>query len=262
MNTMIYYFSGTGNSLAVAKSIQTKLGADAELTKITAALRDNPPRIAANVVGIIFPVYAWGPPQLVEQFIKRVDITQPQYLFLVATHGGGPENALAYAANVLRRKQLRVDAAFDIQMPNNYITGSNPSSAEDARALIQRQASALETIALNIKEQRKIPVASTPSLFGKIKSRVIHPLFTANAFRQGKKFTVSDACTHCGVCAKMCPVENIRLNQQQTPEWGTRCEWCLACINWCPARAIESGDATAGRNRYHHPDVARHEMMN
>ncbi|GAK48997.1 4Fe-4S ferredoxin iron-sulfur binding domain protein [Candidatus Moduliflexus flocculans] len=260
MNASLYCFSGTGNSLAVAKTIHAALS-DAALTRITSALVEQRPKIQAEIVGIVFPVYAWGPPGIVERFLQQAEITQPQYLFLVATHGGGPENALAYAANLLRRKQLRVDAVFDIQMPNNYITGSNPSSEEDARMLIQRQTSALEAITLKIQERRTIPVSSTPSLSGKIKSRVIHPLFTANAFRQGKKFAVSDACTHCGICAKVCPVENIRLNQQQTPEWGTRCEWCLACINWCPARAIESGSATAGRNRYHHPDVKLHEII-
>jgi len=259
MKSVIYYFSGTGNSLAVAKTIHAALD-DAALTRITSALVEQHPKLQTEIIGIVFPVYAWGPPGIVERFLQQAELTQPTYLFLVATHGGGPENALAYAANLLRRKQLRVDAAFDIQMPNNYITGSNPSSVEDARILIQQQASALESIVLKIKERRKIPVTVTPSLAGKIKSSLVHPLFKANTFRQGKKFTVSDACTHCGVCAKVCPVENIHLNQHQTPEWGTRCEWCLACINWCPARAIESGSATVGRNRYHHPDISLHDM--
>ncbi len=260
MTSSIYCFSGTGNSWAISKTIQAALD-DAALIRIDSTLIEQQPKIRTDVVGIVFPVYAWGPPGIVERFLRQAEITQPAYLFLVATHGGGPENALAYTANLLRRKGLRVDAAFDIQMPNNYITGSNPSSQEDARALIQQQTSALEAIALKIKERRTIPVAATPSLSGKIKSRVIHPLFTANAFRQGKKFTASDACTHCGVCEKVCPVENIHLNQQQTPEWGTRCEWCSACINWCPARAIESGSATVGRNRYHHPDIKANEMF-
>jgi ferredoxin len=69
------------------------------------------------------------------------------------------------------------------------------------------------------------------------------------------KFVVTDACTRCGACARVCPVGNIELVDGR-PRWHHRCEQCLACIHWCPVAAVQiRGCPTAKRGRYHHPDV-------
>jgi len=260
MNTRVYYFSGTGNSLYVARRIQEKLG-ETELIKITAALLKNPPTVVADGVGIVFPVYAWGPPGLVVQFLKRVTIKQPQYLFMVATNGGGPENALFSTQNLLHKKGLTVHAAFDLTMPGNFITGGNPPSVTEARALLQAQEPELAKICDMIAARQAHPATGVASISGKLKTSFVHPLFLLGASKQGKKFSATTACTGCGICANVCPVNNITLNSAKQPVWGAQCEFCLACIHWCPAQAIESGNATQGRNRYHHPDVTSKELM-
>lgn len=260
MNPQIYYFSGTGNSRYVAKRIQDKLG-ETEIVKITAALRDNPPTVAADVVGIVFPVYAWGPPNMVAQFLKRVTIKQPQYVFVVATNGGGPENALLSTNNLLQKKGLTVHAAFDLTMPGNFITGGNPPSPTEARALLQKQEPELTKICDMIAARQPHPATSVATLTGKLKTTFVHPLFLLGAPKQGLKFSATTACTGCGACAKICPANNITLNSDKRPIWQAHCEFCLACINWCPAQAIESGKATEGRNRYHHPDVTLAEFQ-
>ena len=65
MKTIIYYFTGTGNSLAVAKMIAAVLG-DCEIVPI-ASLQTTAGDItpAADRVGIINPVYLPGLPVIV-----------------------------------------------------------------------------------------------------------------------------------------------------------------------------------------------------
>ncbi|MDD5488961.1 MAG: hypothetical protein PHH49_08415 [Candidatus Omnitrophica bacterium] len=36
---------------------------------------------------------------------------------------------------------------------------------------------------------------------------------------------------------------------------------CFACINWCPEAVIEYGKGTAGKGRYHHPDVKLEDVI-
>jgi ferredoxin len=260
MKHLIYYFSGTGNSLYLAKRIREQFE-QAELIHITAVLCADAPTIQADVLGFVFPVYAWGPPKLVEEFVKRMTVSQPQYLFVAATHGGGPENTLAYMEKLLKSKNLRIDGAFDIPMPSNYITGSNPLSPEEARVVMERNHPQLSNILRQIAWKQRLPIPRSRTVSGKLKTAVIHPLFAKNATKQGRKFSTSELCKGCGLCTKLCPVENITLGIDNKPVWHQQCEYCLGCINWCPQQAIESGSATKGRNRYHHPDVSLKEMM-
>ena len=69
---MIFYFSGTGNSLYVAQKLQETEGG--ELINITDALNKkqyNYKPEDGEKVGIIFPVYFNGLPTIVEQFMEQ-----------------------------------------------------------------------------------------------------------------------------------------------------------------------------------------------
>ena len=259
MKNVIYYFSGTGNSLYIAKKIQETLG-DTDCIHITSALRDSHPSIDADVLGFVFPVYAFGPPVLVEAFLKQATIRQPEYSFVVATHGGGPGNTLKYFERLLRKKGIALQSAFDIKMPNNYVTGSNPSSEEQLNKILVDNAPKLSAILTTItqKEHRAIPRSA---IYSKILTPIVHPLFAMAVKRQDKKFYTSETCTGCGICEKLCPTGNIRLNDDKRPEWRQQCELCQACINWCPQKAIQFGKSTEARERYHHPDITLSELF-
>jgi ferredoxin len=213
--------------------------------------------IKADLLGLVFPVYAWGPPLIVKEFLKHADIRKPGYFFALATHGGGPGNTLPLVDKLLKKRGLALDAGFELQMPNNYITGSNPSSQEEARKLTETQTPKLKEICNTIVQRQSGPVHSK----GAIGTTLAHPLLAFFAKQQGKKFSVSKECSHCGICEQLCPVGNIRMNAEKLPEWGKECEFCLRCINLCPVKAIESGNATKGRNRYHHPEIRMEEFF-
>ena len=108
---MIYYFSGTGNSKWIAEqlaSITDDLALDI-MDSSTSRLIDG------ETIGIVFPVYAWAPPEVVLDFVKKLEI-QPSFSFGVATCG---EDA-GYSMEKLN-ESFQLDSMYSISMPNNYL---------------------------------------------------------------------------------------------------------------------------------------------
>ncbi len=67
-------------------------------------------------------------------------------------------------------------------------------------------------------------------------------------------FRSNNKCNGCGICMKICPVNNIEMVDNK-PKWFEHCVLCFACLQWCPKEAINAGSVTEGMPRYHHPDV-------
>ena len=109
MKTSIFYFSGTGNSLKIAKLLCDML-IDCELIPIAkVCLKDT---IVSNTesVGIIFPLYFWGVPQIVYDFINKVTLNSTNYIFTVITSGGGRTGgALTQINKLLKKKSKKLE---------------------------------------------------------------------------------------------------------------------------------------------------------
>lgn len=70
---MICYFSGTGNSKWVAEQLAIKTNDNA----INLIREPAPFSISGEIFGIVFPVYAWGVPEPVVDFVKNSSDSQP-----------------------------------------------------------------------------------------------------------------------------------------------------------------------------------------
>jgi MinD superfamily P-loop ATPase len=75
-----------------------------------------------------------------------------------------------------------------------------------------------------------------------------------------KAFYTDNKCNSCGICMKVCPVENITISNGK-PLWGDHCEMCLACMQWCPNEAIQFGEKSKEWGRYRNPCVDLKEMF-
>ena len=73
---MIFYFTGTGNSLYVAKTL------DEEIISISQVIKQERLEFAAGSIGIVCPVYGHEMPAMVKEFIRRVSF-DTGYLFVV-----------------------------------------------------------------------------------------------------------------------------------------------------------------------------------
>jgi len=112
MKTVIYYFSGTGNSLKVAKDIAVKLK-DTEIIQIC---KDNMDvdSIILNKSGIVFPVYFSGMPLIVKDFIEKIKIKSGAYIFTIVTFARASDASINQLEKILNSKGSELSAAFKI----------------------------------------------------------------------------------------------------------------------------------------------------
>ncbi len=235
---MIYYFSGTGNSRWVARLLAEKTGdSAADLTGVSRI-----PDLSGTTFGIVFPIYAWGIPEPVREFLSRLR-GRPDFSFGVCTCG--EEAGLAMTR---LRTLFPMDSTYSVALPSNYIIGEDVESEASIRRKIEAAEVQLRSMAVQISGRQPVDEVNKGSLF-RVKSGIISPLFDRFA-RSTKPFSVDDCCTSCGLCAQLCPAQTIRLENGK-PRWGSNCYQCTACINRCPVQAIQYGKSTARRRRYY-----------
>lgn len=251
MKTSLFFFSSTGNSLIVAKDIAAKLPE----TQIFSIPRIIDQEIDLNVdnVGIVFPVYFAGVPRIVNHFLEKIDLSKAKYVFAICTCGGFPMGTLLQVRNHLKKKGITLNAGFSIQMPGNYLIKYGAISVEKQEQLLIKENEKVATIVKMIMDQQENKIEKNNFVIngiGNLAYKLMFPKFPT----LDKNFIVDDKCNSCNICERVCPVHNIRMENGK-PNWQGNCEHCLACIQWCPAEAIQYCTKTTTRKRYHHPDV-------
>lgn len=256
MATTIFYFTGTGNSLKIARDI-AELTRDARLVRISPAavplvMKERPDR-----VGMVFPVYADGLPRIVEDFARGLVPPAGTYVFAVANYGGAPGGSLLQMDNIFKAKEVSLAAAFGLKMPDNTQILFPPSTGEEQEEDFRHEAESVRTIAGIIRDKTAFldDVDRTRRRLGTSWAR---PPFDPR--QMAKEFRVDEKCNGCGLCEKICPVENVAMKDGR-PTWLDCCEQCAACMQWCPKEAIQFGYKTAGWGRYHHPAIEAGDLF-
>nr|WP_326127064.1 EFR1 family ferrodoxin [uncultured Oscillibacter sp.] len=245
---MVLYFSGTGNSRYAAQRIAAALGD--ELLSMNDRIKegDTSPVKTDDLLVIVTPTYAWRIPRLVKNWLRRTEFLGAKQAWFVMTCGGEIGSAAKYNHALCREKQLDYMGTAQIVMPENYIAMFNAPQAEEARQIVAKAEPDIDRAISAIATGQAFPVPRN-NLYDRFMSGPVNPIFYS-FFVKAKAFAASNACTGCGQCARLCPTNNITI-QNGKPVWGGDCTHCMACICHCPAEAIEYGKKSIGKPRYH-----------
>jgi ferredoxin len=291
MDSSICYFTGTGNSLAVARELASRLQTGLLAMK-DAAGADREEIESGDCLGMVFPVYNHRIPYIVKRFTDKLRNIDGKYIFAVCTYGDSPCIALEYLSDLLLVKGGRLSCGFGLKMPYNYI---NPSKGftgifkpfvlrevpeDEQRRMFLEAEQKLGKICEAVRSKREGYMEAEHQRlehavdFLNLRESLQKRVWLKISGYKGKTdlpymesiqlmdcgFYCDDRCVRCGTCVKICPIGNIKMTEEG-PKWQGRCEQCFACLHWCPKSALQFGSGTAGRRRYHHPGVTLADML-
>lgn len=280
VSTEIYYFSGTGNSLHVARELQERIP-ETKLVPIVSLVSRETVTTNGTTVGFVFPHYSSSLPKIVHTFIEKISLESAMYLFAIVTRGRTGTMAFNEIDNILRHKRRRLDSFFTITMPS----GSDPLLKGYANRITEVRIRKLESEMLaRLDSIQKIivdqgisrekdtgdgtppPILLVPFL----------PLISAMSpflVRFGKlvettfDFYFDEKCTGCGLCENICLAEKVQMVDGK-PIWqeALKCHGCFACFNYCPLESIQIRSRwwlksyTIQNGRYHHPEITANDI--
>ena len=260
---MIFYFSGTGNSKYVAEYIGKAQGerliSIAKEMTLGKAKHEYNLQLGEKII-FVYPVYAWAPPAMVVEFMKEINFVnyQDNYISTIAVCGENIGNTMKVVNKVLGEKGMKLSSGFSVATPNNYIIMGDVDSKEVERTKLERLEVSLAEINKAIKnnEDQVFNVVKGP--LPALLTTIVNPLFNKGAMNI-KNFIVDNNCTGCGICEKVCNGRCIKVHGK--PSWSGRCTQCLACIHYCPVKAIQYGKSTTKKGRYTNPKVNIKDMF-
>lgn len=257
MNTIIYFYTGTGNSLWTARQIAGHLNR-AQLIPLSLG-RKEPVACDAECIGLVFPVHIWGVPPPVIEFLQRLQAGSSPYVFAAAVNAGQVASTLIQLKKLLQVKNLHLSSGFSIDLPSNYIPwgGAVPQDKQQKKFAAAQEK--IERIAKSVRNREDLPPEAGP-LWQKLIFSMIYRKSLPYVAGMDKSFFADEKCSACRICEKICPAQNILMSEGK-PAWQHRCEQCFACIQWCPEEAIQYGKGTRTKKRYHHPDISLKDML-
>ncbi|WP_310603406.1 EFR1 family ferrodoxin [Anaerosporobacter sp.] len=244
---IIFYFTSTGNSLAVAKRI------GGEMISIPQVIDSTKKVYKDDVIGVVFPIYSLAAPKIVCQFLSKVKF-EADYTFAIGTYGNMPGAAMHYVQKLAEKQGYRFDYVNHLFMLDNFLPVFEIGAEIEKlpKKKVEEMTAKIVTD-INGRKHLKAPV----TLGAKALTSIIDPL-TSNTAKSAQKYIVNDQCTKCGVCVKVCPTKNISVTSKV--QFSDRCTGCEACLHHCPQNAIHLKNEKSNK-RWRNPDVSLNEII-
>lgn len=258
MKSIIYYFSGTGNNLAIANCLAKELG-ETTVLPISALLQNKKIPEDYDWVGFTVPSYFSHIPPYVGECMKDVNFTEQQKVFIIVGCAGNRGLAIQDMRKQVHKCKKEVNLEYMVMLPGNYILSYGAFPMWYQKFITKQSYHKIHKIALDIKNGRKRKNLGNGILYNAKYEEELQKSI-ANYSTIGKQYKVSDKCTACGACIKICPVGNISMINGNVI-FGDNCNQCMGCIQWCQNHAIDYQGKAENRKRYHHLNIKKSELF-
>ncbi|HSW10171.1 MAG TPA: EFR1 family ferrodoxin [Bacillota bacterium] len=240
MRAALYYFSGTGNTWRTANLYAAGLqrsGWETEVMAVEAALRDGL-MPAADCLGLGFPVYAFGPPRVVDRFLPTLPPGRGRPAFVWAVAGGIVGGATAIVCDRLEANGYRVVHERAYAVPENgHWRWSKPAVAAMAKERAWSRIEALVACAADELATGRVRRARPGHVRRGLMSGGMWRWYMRSCAHAGRYIGVTAACRSCGLCAAACPTSAMPANPL-AHRVGSECTFCLRCASICPRQAV------------------------
>lgn len=261
---MIFYFSATGNSKALAQELGRLLNDRVEdmVPLLYSSPREGQWLGDDKPLGFVFPIYGWSLPNIVRDFLCQLHLNDynSRYTYFAVTCGDDVGVADRPIRVALVETGLQLNAGFSVNMPDSYVClpGFDVDKDEEREAKFARFGLRVKEIADKIVRREEV-MDIKRGAFAWAKTNILGWYFRKFLITD-KPFRTTADCIACGTCVKVCPMHNITLDEHQDGvngqrsivniTWHGHCTGCLACYHHCPTRAVRFGKRTEKKGQY------------
>lgn len=248
---MIFYFTGTGNSLYVAKQIEENP------ISIPQVIREEKQEYSADCIGIVTPVYGHEVPQMVKEFLKN-GVFHAEYFYMILTYGNRHGGAAELAKKLCDECGIQVNYINVIVMVDNWLPSFDMNEQKKLDKHIE------ENIAI-IREDfasRRNKIAEVTDADRAAHQQFLERMAQMQVDVWQHLLQVTDACIGCGICERVCPSGSIRVENGKAVYTPGKCQTCLACTHACPQKAIGLTIPEVNQNaRYRNEHISLQEII-
>lgn len=224
---MLFYFTGTGNSLYAAKSIES------ELYSIPQVMHCARLEFTAETIGVVCPIYGHEVPPMVREFLQKGKF-HTDYFYMVLTYGNRHGGAVELARKLCEDCGIQPAYLNVLLMADNWLPGFD---MDEQKKLDKGVEEHLKQIAGDIAARKRWISPVTDA------DRAAHREFLAGISRMPADawqhlILVTDRCVGCGICQMVCPSASIRVTDGKAMHIPGHCQTCLSCVHNCPEKAI------------------------
>jgi ferredoxin len=250
MSSVIYYFSGTGNSLSAARQIGENIGEKVSLFPIQDYINNESIEITEDMVGLVFPVHYLTVTGIIKKFVERMNFKSKPYIFAVVTCNLVSGRCIFDLSELLAERGQQLSAGFTVVMPGNAII--DPPEVQQQKLIASRKR--LLEVSDYIKNRNFGTYEATNMKYEDLPK-------DEQIYITPDMFWANQDCISCGTCSKVCPNKNILITEEGKPAWSSNCTTCFACFHWCPCNAVNIGQLSSGIPQYRNPDITLEELI-
>ena len=246
---MVLYFSATGNTEFIARELAKRTNDECVNLLERIKKQDFTPVHSEKPFVICAPVYVCEIPRFMMKYLKKLSFSGSRDVYFILTSGGycGPSGYLL--KRIFKAKKMACHGHAEFKMPRNYVASDSYPMLEkdEVERRILDSYKQLEQVAADILAGNELK-ARHVFLFETLITVPFNPVWCKYKLT-AKDFYVEDSCLGCGKCEKLCPLNNIKMEEKK-PVWEDHCTHCMACIGNCPVNAIQYGEITKNKEPY------------
>ncbi len=261
---IIYYWSGTGNTLKIAQWVYGFLKKKVSDISISSMLNAKASTIIKHgqdsLLVIAMPTHGFTAPWPVIKFCMCLPMGKKTNAVTIANGAGtypgfylpGFSGSANYVISfILLLKGYRIQGVLYADMPGSWPAFCPSLNKEHINHFLKKAKRKTETFIKIIFSGKKHFVNVRNAIefvFGLALIPISFGYLLYGRFFFAKLQFANLKCNSCGICVLNCPHQAILLkgkSRSKKPYWTFKCESCGRCLSYCPQKAIETGHLMA-----------------